>query len=172
MNQPVTKLREGFQDETSAPADPSPPPAAAEAWPWVYKLQHGALRIDPHHPEIAELTFRHPTAGDINYCGNPVVMGQERFLLEERKMTAMIGRLSGVLTPVLDQLDPRDWSNIAYRLMRFFIPTNDWWAQAPPTSCSTATGSPAGTPNRPTIFLPCRSRPCASTSRAPCSWLN
>lgn len=141
MEQPI---REGFVDDQHASrrkpvrqvepvpptAQPSEPPASPpepiepiDEWPMIVKLQHGAIRIDQHHPEITELSLRHPTAGDINYCGSPITMGPSgMFGIEERKMSAMIGRLSGILTPVLDKMDSRDWSTIAYRLFRFFLP--------------------------------------------------
>jgi hypothetical protein len=130
MNKPI---REGFQPEPPAAADkkqlPGPstestPAEAAEEWPIVVELRHGPIRLDQHHPEITSLSLRHPTAGDINYCGSPITMGPNGiFIIEERKMSAMMSRLSGTLPPVLDKLDSRDWSTIAYRLFRFFLPS-------------------------------------------------
>ena len=128
-------IREGFIADKPVPAsrqqlraaEPASPPAPVEpqdAWPVVIKLKYGTIRVDVHHPEISEVSLRHPTAGDINYCGSPVVMGpQGIFVIEERKMSAMISRLSGILPPVLDQMDARDWASISYRLLRFFLPS-------------------------------------------------
>jgi hypothetical protein len=126
-------IREGFVDDKAVvalrPAEPLPPPEPVpsepeDTWPMVVKLKHGAIRVDQHHPEITELNLRQPTAGDINYCGAPITMGPSGvFVIEERKMTAMIGRLSGILTPVIDKMDSRDWTTVAYRLFRFFLPS-------------------------------------------------
>jgi hypothetical protein len=119
------RLREGFQpDEPTAP-EPTPAPAEPiEQWPLVVKLRHKPI-IDPSKPDhIRELRLRQPTAGDIEAVGAPVQMGGGgMFVIDERKMGAMIGRLSGILSPLLQQMDSRDWYTAAFRLYRFFLPT-------------------------------------------------
>jgi hypothetical protein len=131
MNQPVR--REGFvtigeelpQAAPSAAAKPAPAPAPAETWPIKVKLMHKAIR-DPSEPEdIRELSFRQPTAGDINRCGNPCrIDGNGDLQVDERKMTLIMGQLSGVLSPILEQMDARDWATCRWRLQSFFLP--DW----------------------------------------------
>ena len=137
MNQPVR--REGFQQDVdphpqgrrapaAAPA-PAPAPAAdapaEETWPIVIKLLHKPIR-DPSEPEdIRELSFRQPTAGDINRCGNPCRIDSNGDLqIDERKMTLIMANLSGVLSPILEQMDARDWATCRWRLQGFFLP--DW----------------------------------------------
>jgi hypothetical protein len=134
MNKPV---REGFVAEpveppeavaqpTPAPA-PEPAPRFVETWPIKVKLIHKAIR-DNTGNEIRELSFRQPTGGDINRTGMPVridVSGD--VLMDERKMTLMMTALTGVMTPFLEQMDPRDWSSCAYRLRNFFLPDPEAW---------------------------------------------
>jgi hypothetical protein len=72
--------------------------------------------------------FREPTAGDINRYGNPCridVTGE--VLIDEQKMTRVIASLSGILPPLIDAMDPRDWNSCAYRLRSFFLPEVAAW---------------------------------------------
>ena len=128
MNKPVR--REGFQNEPQeVETRPRAPALPAERWPLVIKLEHSKL-YDPSLPDpITELKLRQPTGGDINACGSPVVMGDGglRFVIDDKRMHMMIGRLAGILTPILDGLDPRDWQTIAWRLYRFFLPGPAAW---------------------------------------------
>ena len=125
MNKPIP--REGFQhaEPTAVPAEGAPPPLPEEfkeTWPIKVKLVHKPLR-DQDGRELTELSFREPTAGDINRCGNPVRLTNDfDAAIDERKMTLMIATLSGVLSPMLDKMDPRDWNSCAYRLRAFFLP--------------------------------------------------
>lgn len=130
MNVPVA--REGFQhaepvapQPVTAPATAPPPPPleeARETWPIKVKLVHKPIR-DQDNRELKELSFREPTAGDINRCGNPVRLTDDYdALIDERKMTLIMANLSGVLSPMLDKMDPRDWNSCAYRLRTFFLP--------------------------------------------------
>jgi hypothetical protein len=132
MNRPASTalkppLREGFQpDEPAQPVDiqTSAPAPVGERWPLVVKLKYKGI-VDPSKPdEIRELRLRQPTALDIEMAGAPVQIGASGiFTIDERKMGAMIGRLSGILTPLLQQMDSRDWYTAAFRLYRFFLPT-------------------------------------------------
>lgn len=150
MNVAATPLREGFQSVEPKPAEtkpaaaapaaaaptptpapepaPAPPPEPeppAEVWPIKVQLRK-PLRLEGGR-ELSELSFREPTGGDINRYGNPVRIDTAgEVIIDERKMSMMIGALSGVLTPYLDRLDPRDWNTCAYRLRNFFIP-EPWW---------------------------------------------
>jgi hypothetical protein len=139
MNQPIR--REGFQQDVERPqqARPAPaapaPAAAAEVWPIKVKLLHKALR-DPSEPEdIRELSFRQPTAGDINRCGNPCrIDGNGDLQIDERKMTLIMAQLSGVLSPILEQMDARDWATCRWRLQNFFLPDWEQVFQVPKTT--------------------------------------
>jgi len=145
MNQPVR--REGFVHEVAAePATPAAPkPAAAPApapapaadlpatdtadddaalftFPMTISLRHRAIRNNKNE-EISAITFREPTAGDINRFGNPARLNQDgRFVPEEKSMTMVMAQLSGINMPLLERMDPRDWNTCAWRLMPFFIP--------------------------------------------------
>jgi hypothetical protein len=127
MNKPVA--REGFQHAEPVKAEPvtpveasSPPDDFKETWPIKVKLVHKPIR-DQDGRELAELSFREPTAGDINRYGNPVRLTSDfDAAIEEKKMTLMMAALSGVLSPMLDKMDPRDWNSCAYRLRTFFLP--------------------------------------------------
>jgi hypothetical protein len=48
-------------------------------------------------------------------------------IIEERKMTYIMGALCGILPPLLEQMDPRDWNSCAYRLRKFFLPDLRGW---------------------------------------------
>jgi hypothetical protein len=134
MNKPV---REGFVAEpvdipdavaqpAPEPAPPSPAPPS-ETWPIKVKLIHKAIR-DNRGTEIRELLFRQPTGGDINRSGMPVRIDiNGDVLMDERKMTLMMTSLTGVMTPFLEQMDPRDWASCAYRLRNFFLPDPEAW---------------------------------------------
>jgi hypothetical protein len=126
MNKPIA--REGFQHaepvEASPPAAPPPPPEDdfKEVWPVKVKLLHKPIR-DQDGKELAELSFREPTAGDIVRFGNPMRLTNDfEAVIDERKMTLMMAQLSGVLSPMLDKMDARDWNSCAYRLRTFFLP--------------------------------------------------
>jgi hypothetical protein len=136
MNKPV---REGFVEDD--PVDPpvvvdeaateAPPEAVAqpyvEEWPIKVRLTHKPIR-DNKGNLIQSLSFRQPTGADINRHGLPVridVAGD--VLIDERKMTLMMTALTGVMTPFLEAMDPRDWASCAYRLRNFFLPDPDAW---------------------------------------------
>ena len=154
MDERTAPAREGFvRDEPAraqaqqprpapravpAPAAPAPEPepeptqeaapsALIETWPIKVKLIRKAIiGIDRH--ELRELSFREPTGGDINRFGNPVrIDGNGDIVVDERKMTAMMAALSGLIPAVLDRMDPRDWNSCAYRLRGFFLPEPEAW---------------------------------------------
>lgn len=140
--QPVRPLREGFQPEQQQPAaaaapEPAPAPAAEPAavddgpavdtWPVTVKLRHRPIR-NAKQEELHALVFREPTGGDINRYGNPVRLnGDGIWVIEEQKMSMMMAALSGVLLPVLETMDTRDWNSCAYRLKGFFQPEWQAW---------------------------------------------
>jgi hypothetical protein len=129
-------LREGFQPAIDPAvaggngravheAPPPPPPPVEEykdLWPVKVKLVHKPI-VDQDGRELKELSFREPTAGDINRYGNPVRLTNDfDAVIDERKMTMVMSALCGVLSPMLEKMDPRDWNSCAYRLRTFFLP--------------------------------------------------
>jgi hypothetical protein len=136
MNKPI---REGFvaEEPVDPPADapaiesaapePTPFERVAETWPIKVKLIHKPIR-DNKGNELRELSFRQPTGGDINRYGMPVRIDMDGDVqMDEKKMTLMMTALTGVMTPFLEAMDPRDWSSCAYRLRNFFLPDPAAW---------------------------------------------
>lgn len=117
----------------ATPASPQPAPQPepeselVDKWPMTVKLLYRP--IEGNNKEIlTQLTFREPTGGDINRCGNPCRVNQDGdVIMDEKKMTLIMANLSGVLLPLLDRMDPRDWNSCAYRLRRFFLPNLTSW---------------------------------------------
>ena len=106
-----------------------PPPAEdeGETWPVVVKLLHRKGQNNKGE-EIDKLEFREPTGGDINRCGMPVRVDQTGdVIIVPQAMTLMIAALSGLLSPKIEALDPRDWNSCAYRLRGFFLPDPSAW---------------------------------------------
>jgi hypothetical protein len=98
-----------------------------EEWPITVRLLHRPIRNNKGE-EVRELSFREPTGGDINRYGNPVRINQEGdVVIDERKMTLIMAALSGILSPLLERMDPRDWNSCAYRLRNFFLPDPAAW---------------------------------------------
>jgi hypothetical protein len=101
-------------------------PQYQEKWPVKVKLLHRGVRRGAD--TVHEITFREPTGGDINRCGNPCRIDQDGdVIIVERKMTTMMSQLSGILPPFIEAMDPRDWNSCAYRLRGFFIPDPTAW---------------------------------------------
>jgi hypothetical protein len=137
MNKPI---REGFVAEEEKDKQPraAPPPhmedplppepeKAKEKWPVVVKLMH--KEITGNNGEMLDrLEFRQPRGGDINRYGNPCRVNQEGdVVIDERKMHYVMSALCGVLPPLLEAMDPRDWNSCAYRLRDFFLPDLRGW---------------------------------------------
>jgi hypothetical protein len=100
---------------------------AADTWPVKVKLLYRAIR-DNKNVEIKEISFREPTAGDINRHGNPVRIGPEgEAIIDDQRMMQVMASLSGILSPLLERMDPRDYASCAYRLRRFFCPDPAAW---------------------------------------------
>lgn len=77
--------------------------------------------------ETMELKFREPTGGDIEQCGNPVIIdmfsGENvKLTFDEKKMTAMMSRLAAVPPSSIRMLNTKDWNSIAWQLVHFFTP--------------------------------------------------
>jgi hypothetical protein len=81
-----------------------------------------------HGDEVRELTFREPTAADIEACGSPILFdpfapeGTPKAKIEHRNMFAMMSRLAGVPPSTIKMMNTRDWEYAANVLAyRFFI---------------------------------------------------
>ena len=99
----------------------------ADTWPITVQLLYRPIRNDKGE-EINSLTFREPRASEINKIGNPTrMLWDGEIIIEERKMTYIMGALCGVLPPLLEAMDPRDWNSCAMRLRKFFIPDLRAW---------------------------------------------
>lgn len=98
-----------------------------EKWPVVVKLLHKPIP-DNNGNMVNSLEFRQPRGGDINRYGNPCRINQEGdVVIDERKMHYVMSALCGVLPPLLEAMDPRDWNSCAYRLRDFFLPDLRAW---------------------------------------------
>jgi hypothetical protein len=101
--------------------------ATADSWPITVQLLYKPIMNDKGDV-INALTFREPRASEINRIGNPTrMLWDGEIVIEERKMTFIMGALSGILPPLLEAMDPRDWNSCAYRLRKFFLPDLRGW---------------------------------------------
>jgi len=77
--------------------------------------------------EVKELTFREPTAADIERVGNPVNIDMlsgdiPKVTFDAKAMTQMMALLATVPPSTIRQMHPRDWNSAAWQLASFFIP--------------------------------------------------
>jgi hypothetical protein len=101
------------------------------------KLPEGATRVKLSRPipaptsggigTLDALVFREPTAEDIEIAGCPVTIdsdhrGEPKVLFDEKKMNAMIERLSGTPLPFIRKMRASDWTNCAWAIAPFFVP--------------------------------------------------
>lgn len=102
--------------------------ASADKWPIVVQLLYKPILNDKGEL-INSLSFREPRASEINRIGNPTrMLWDGEIVIEERKMTYIMAALSGVLPPLLENMDPRDWNSCALRLRKFFLPDLRAWS--------------------------------------------
>jgi hypothetical protein len=100
---------------------------SADQWPVTVQLLYRPIMNDKGEM-VTSLVFREPRASEINRIGNPTrMLWDGEIIIEERKMTYIMGALSGVLPPLLEAMDPRDWNSCAYRLRKFFLPDLRAW---------------------------------------------
>lgn len=101
-------------------------------------LSDGSVRMPLSRPlkvpgksgieETSALTFREPTAMDIEECGGaPVILdingaGLLSPSFDGRKMNLMLARLSGVPLPFIQKMRGNDWTNCAWAVAPFFVP--------------------------------------------------
>jgi|SRR5215471_1454694 len=76
--------------------------------------------------KVKEITFREPTAGDIERIGNPVLIElyetKPKMIFDTRVMTAMLAHLANVPPSTIRVMDPKDWNNAAWMVANFFMP--------------------------------------------------
>ena len=78
--------------------------------------------------EVNELTFREPTAADIERAGgNPVNIDMlssdtPKISFDVKAMTQMMALLATVPPSTIRQMHPRDWNSAAWQLAHFFTP--------------------------------------------------
>jgi|SRR5215475_603095 len=123
---------------TPRPPEPEPPLSeleqlrkdiaeTAEEWPITVQLLYRSIKNDKGEL-VSSLTFREPRATEINRIGNPLrMLWDGEVIYEEKKMTYIMASLCGLLPPLLDQMDPRDWNSCALRLRKFFLPDLRAW---------------------------------------------
>lgn len=111
-------------DAEKPPAADAPKVSVVEE-PLVIKLRKPVIA---NGDEVNELTFREPTAGDIERCGNPVLadfLSSEtpKISYDAKSMTTMMAALAAVPPSTIRQMHPKDWENGALMLAyRFFTP--------------------------------------------------
>jgi hypothetical protein len=83
-------------------------------------------RVMANGEDTNELTFREPTAGDIERVGNPVLVGMyentPKIHFDSQIMTQMMARLASVPPSTIRSMHPKDWNNGAWLLANFFMP--------------------------------------------------
>lgn len=92
--------------------------------PLVVKLRKPIIA---NGEEVSELSFREPTAGDIERAGNPVnidfISGDTpKLAFEAKSMSAMMAILAAVPPSTIKQMHPKDWNTAAWNLANFFMP--------------------------------------------------
>jgi hypothetical protein len=110
-----------------APAPPPPEPEKPTELPSEVTVQLGRPIKSHLSPTTTSLTFREPTALDIDNVGNPVSMNFSRGWpplpeVDAKKMTAMLARLANVAPSSILQMTARDWSTCSLAVQIFFLP--------------------------------------------------
>src|SRR6516162_5552805 len=100
--------------------------------PEAPKALNGATIVTLRKPviangeEVKELSFREPTAGDIDRAGNPVLLDMcsdpPKITFDAKAMTAMMAALATVRPSTIKQMHPKDWNTAALQLAGFFMP--------------------------------------------------
>ena len=99
------------------------PKANGAVSPIIVKLRKA---VPADGDEVMELTFREPTAGDIDRVGNPVMIDPfgdvPKYSFDSKMMTAMMSVLAAVPPSTIKRMHPKDWNNAAWLLLNFFTP--------------------------------------------------
>lgn len=88
--------------------------------------------VEANGQTIDEITFREPTAADIELCGNPVCLDwsaagptmQPKPYFDAKIMTHMMSVLAAVPPSSIRKMKTKDWNTAAWSLAGFFMP--DW----------------------------------------------
>jgi hypothetical protein len=108
--------------------DPAEPPKPANGVEFTGLSMPLRKPVIAHGDEVSELTFREPTAADIEACGTPIMIDfmtgeQPKLTFETKAMFAMMSRLANVPPSTIKQMHPKDWGAAALLLAhRFFTP--------------------------------------------------
>lgn len=97
--------------------------------PVVVKL---SFPIEANGETLNEISFREPTAADIELCGNPVCLdwshsgptASPKPYFDAKVMTHMMSVLAAVPPSSIRKMKTRDWNTAAWGLAGFFMP--DW----------------------------------------------
>jgi Phage tail assembly chaperone proteins, E, or 41 or 14 len=106
-------------------AEEEKPKANGAESPIVIKLRKSVIA---NGDEVMELSFREPTAIDIERAGgNPVIIDMmsgdtPKITFDAKAMTQMMGLLAAVPPSTIRQMNPRDWNTAAWQLAIFFTP--------------------------------------------------
>lgn len=77
--------------------------------------------------EVKELKFREPTGGDIERCGQPLLIDMlsgetPKISFDTKAMSAMMAVLAAVPPSTIRHMNAADWNTAAWSLARFFMP--------------------------------------------------
>ena len=112
-------------DTSGNQTEPEEPKTVNGVQAWDGKLMLRKQIIANGEP-VMEITFREPTAGDIERVGNPVTVAlyenNPKMHFESQTMTMMMAHLANVPPSTIRQMHPRDWNNAAWKLASFFTP--------------------------------------------------
>jgi hypothetical protein len=92
------------------------------------KYRHALFRAIPDGSggQMAEITLREPTTGDVIESGNPCTLDPSsnppRVLFDERKQAAMISRLAGIPPSSVARMSPKDFTALGWIIADFFLP--------------------------------------------------
>ena len=105
------------------PNEPEPKVNGAVS-PIIIKLRKS---VPANGDDVMELTFREPTAGDIDRIGNPVLIDMlsgetPKISFDSKAMTQMMSLLAAVPPSTIKMMHPRDWNTAAWSLASFFLP--------------------------------------------------
>jgi len=81
--------------------------------------------VQAHGEIIKELKFRRPTGGDLMTLGDwPITIDYTTGRVSPNPpiMGEIMSKLAGVPPSTIKQIDARDWTTCAHRLMGFFVP--------------------------------------------------
>ena len=119
----------------AAPAVPGPvtsevlpeEPERKDDLPTQVTIELGRPIKSHFSPTTTSLTFREPTAMDIDAVGNPITMDFGRGwpplpVVDAKKMTQMLARLAHVAPSSILQMTARDWSTCSLAVQIFFLP--------------------------------------------------